>query len=223
MNMERIPENEAIAQLEQARRFNQVMGRSMVQHEYRKLAELLVKLGLPRDGSVLDVGTGTGYVALEIARYLKGHGRVVGLDLSEAMLSLAAENALTRGLQAVVEWKLGDASVMPFSDGEFDAVISSGSLHHWQAPLKTLNEIGRVVKPHGKVILRVSKRLPGTGIAALMAALIGFTLPADFRAHYWGSIRSSYTPAELQVIVDNSRLKGSRIVEDLLDLMIIKE
>jgi hypothetical protein len=73
------------------------------------------------------------------------------------------------------------------------------------------------------VIIRDSKRLPGTGIAPMLAALIGFTLPADFRIHYWESIRSSYTPAELQSFIERSNLKGSRIQQDLLDMMLIKE
>ena len=79
--MKRIPEEEAMVGWEDARRFNQVMGRGMVQHEYGKLARSLVGLGLPQGCRVLDVGTGTGYVALEVASCLKGTGQVVGVDL----------------------------------------------------------------------------------------------------------------------------------------------
>ena len=102
---------------------------------------------------------------------------------------------------------------MPFEDGEFDGVISSGSLHHWKDPIKVFNEIGRVVKPEGRVIVRDSKRLSGWGPARFLAILIGLTLPSDFRKHYWGSIRSSYSPKEAGAMVEGSSLSGSRLVE----------
>lgn len=220
--MERIAENEAILKADNARRFNQVMGAGLIQHEYNELARTLLQLGLPQNCKILDVGTGSGYVAIAVARQLKGRGRVTGLDLSPAMLTLAAENARSRGLEAALDWKVGDAGAMPFADAEFDAVISSGSLHHWQNPLAVLNEMGRVVKASGKVLVRDSKRLSGCNLPSLLAGLIGLTLPADFRKHYWGSIHSSYTCAELQPIVEQSRLKGCRVNQDLLDLIIIK-
>ncbi len=207
---------------EDARRFNQVMGRGMVQHEYRKLARTLVGLGLPQECRVLDVGTGTGYVALEVASCLKGTGQVVGVDLSESMLDLARENANRRGLERVTTWEKGSAEMMPFEDREFDGVISSGSLHHWKDPVKVFNEIGRVVKPEGRVIVRDSKRLSGWGPARFLAILIGLTLPSDFRKHYWNSIRSSYSPSEVRSMVARSSLSGSRLVEESLDMMIIK-
>lgn len=58
--------------------------------------------------------------------------------------------------------------------------------------------------------------------ARLFAWLIGLTLPGDFRAHYWGSIHSSYTAAELRPILERSRLQGWQIEEDVLDLAIVK-
>ena len=48
------------------------------------------------------------------------------------------------------------------------------------------------------------------------------TIPPDFRVHYWNSIKSSYTPEELQPILEGSDLRGCRITEDLIDLMIVK-
>jgi len=77
--MERIPESEAIAAMADARRYSQVMGRRLVQHEYCQLAR-------------------------EVARLLQGTGcQVVGLDLSAAMLVAAAENGAQHRLVANVE------------------------------------------------------------------------------------------------------------------------
>jgi ubiquinone/menaquinone biosynthesis C-methylase UbiE len=219
--MERKPEGEAISEVTDARRFNKIMGRGMVQLEYRRLARTLAGFDLPKKAAILDVGTGTGYVALEVAAALPT-ACVTGIDLSEAMLNLARENSHSRGLDHAVVWKNGHADAMPFEDDEFDAVISSGSLHHWENPVQVFNEIERVVRPGGRVIVRDSKRVKAWSFAGLIATLIGLSLPADFRRHYWGSIRSSYTATEVTAMMEQSRLKGVRIKEDVIDLMIIR-
>jgi len=221
--MERVPESEAIAAMADARRYSQVMSRWLVRHEYRGLAREVVGMGVPPRGQVLDVGTGPGFVAIEVARLLQGTGcQVVGLDLSAAMLAVAAENGAREGLNGMLAWREGDAKAMPFGDGEFDAVVSSGSLHHWEDPLAVVNEIARVIKDGGQYIIRDSKRLQRWG-PKLFARAIGLTLPRDFREHYWNSIRSSYTPQELVAILQPSQLRGWRIDEDFMDLMVVKE
>ncbi|MBN2004315.1 MAG: class I SAM-dependent methyltransferase, partial [Anaerolineae bacterium] len=78
-----------------ARRFNEFMGSNRFrQQEYRELAQRVAGMGIPDGSKVLDVGTGTGFVAIEVAKLLRERSvQVVGLDLSPAMLTLAAENA----------------------------------------------------------------------------------------------------------------------------------
>lgn len=219
--MERIPEGEAIAKMEDARRYNEVMGKGPVQHEYRELARLVAGMGVPDGGVVLDVGTGPGFVAMEIARELEGKARVVGLDLSAAMLAVAAENARRNGLEDVVTFREGDASAMPFEDGEFDFVVSSGSLHHWDDPVPVFDEVARVLKPGGGFVIQDMKRVQSWG-SRLFAWAIGMTIPSDFRVHYWGSIRSAYIAEELRQVVGRSRLEGWEIDEDIMGLRVLK-
>lgn len=86
--------------------------------------------------SVLDVGTGTGFLALELAA--RGH-RVVGINLSPEMLAIARKKAVLRGFG--VTFELGDAEQPSFPDGSFDLIISrhvfwalndqSATLEHW--------------------------------------------------------------------------------------------
>jgi ubiquinone/menaquinone biosynthesis C-methylase UbiE len=198
------------------------MSNRLVQHEYRRLARDVVEMDVPPGGRVLDVGTGPGFVAIEVARLLRGNGReVVGLDLSTAMLTVAAENAGREGLNGALTWREGDAKTMPFEDDEFDIVVSSGSLHHWEDPLQVFDEVARVLKDDGGCIIRDSKRLQRWA-PRLFAWAIGMTIPPDFRVHYWNSIKSSYTTAELESILERSQLTGWRIVEDFMDLMIVK-
>jgi ubiquinone/menaquinone biosynthesis C-methylase UbiE len=221
--MERIPESEAIAEMADARCFNEFMGGNRFrQQEYRRLAREAVTLGVPPGGKVLDIGTGPGFVAIEVARLLQGTGcQVVGMDLSTAMLALAAENAAKEGLNGTLAWRKGDAKAMPFDDGEFDLVVCNDSLHHWEDPLPVFDEIARVLKQDGKCIVHDSKRLQKWA-ARLVSRLIGLMIPADFRVHYWNSIQSSYTPDELRAVLRRSGLQGWHIIEKFMDLAVVK-
>jgi ubiquinone/menaquinone biosynthesis C-methylase UbiE len=221
--MERVPESEAIAELADARRFNDFMGGNRFrQQEYRRLARQAVALGVPPGGKALDLGTGPGFVAIDVARLLQGTGcEVVGVDLSSAMLALAAENAENEGLNGMLTWRKGDAKAMPFDDDEFDLIVCNDSLHHWEDPLPVFDEIARVLKNDGKCIVHDSKR-PQKWTARLFSWLIGMLIPADFRMHYWNSIQSSYTAVELRELLESSRLQGWQIAEDFMDLMVVK-
>jgi ubiquinone/menaquinone biosynthesis C-methylase UbiE len=221
--VERVPESEAIAEMADARRFNEFMGGNRFrQQEYRQLARHAVELGVPAVGKVLDLGTGPGFVAIEVARLLKGTDcQVVGMDLSQAMLTIAAENAAKEGLNGILAWREGDAKAMPFGDSEFDLIVCNDSLHHWEDPLPVFDEIARVLKRDGKCIVHDSKRLQQWA-ARFVSRLIGMMIPADFRVHYWNSIQSSYTQEELRAVLGRSRLTGWHIVEDFMDLMVVK-
>jgi ubiquinone/menaquinone biosynthesis C-methylase UbiE len=222
--VERIPESEAIAEMTETRRFNEAMGSNRFrQHEYRQLARKVVEMGVPPGGRVLDIGTGPGFVAIEVARLLRGSGfEVVGLDLSKAMLTLAAENAQREGLDGMLTWREGDAKAMSFDDGEFDFVVCNDSLHHWEDPLLVFDEIARVLKDDGQCIVHDSKRLQHWW-PWLFVRVVGLTIPRDFRVHWWNSIKSSYTSEELRRVLERSQLRGWRIVEDFMDVMIVKE
>ena len=222
--MKRQPESEAIAEPVDARRFNEVMGSNRFrQSEYRQLARQAVDLGVPARGKVLDMGTGPGFVAIEVARLLAGSDRqVVGMDLSGAMLALAAENAAQARLDGTVSWREGDVKAMPFGDGEFDVIVSNDSLHHWDDPQPVFNEIARVLKEDGRCIIADSKRLQHWWPWFVVKA-ISLGIPRDFRVHWWNSIRSSYTRDELRAILERSRLTGWRIEEGFMDLEVVKE
>jgi ubiquinone/menaquinone biosynthesis C-methylase UbiE len=222
--MERIPESEAIAEPVDARRFNEVMGSNRFrQADYRRLARRAVDLGVPPGGTVLDMGTGSGFVAIEVARLLEGTGcRVVGMDLSTAMLALAAENATEVGLNGTLSWREGDVKAMPFDAGAFDLIVSNDSLHHWDDPLLVFDEIARVLKDGGHCIIHDSKRLKRRW-PWLFVRTVSLSIPRDFRVHWWNSIKSSYTADELHSILERSRLTGWQIEEDFMDLAVVKE
>jgi len=95
---------------------------------------------------VLDVATGTGLVARELAR--RG-ARVVGLDQSEAMLAEAVRRTRRAGFGERVRFVLGRAERLPFPDGAFDAVTFTYLLRYVDDPEATVAELARVLRPGG--------------------------------------------------------------------------
>ncbi len=108
---------------------------------------LIFRLAQPRPGeSALDVGTGTGNFACDLAN--RGL-RVTGYDSSGAMLQIA------RGKDANVTWQQGRAEALPFGEGSFDLVLSVTSVEFMQEPDLALAEMFRVVAPGGRMVVAV--------------------------------------------------------------------
>jgi SAM-dependent methyltransferase len=102
-----------------------------------------------RSGKLLEVGSGPGRLAVRLARMDPGM-RLTGVDISDAMVERAARRAAEAGLSERVRFEVGDVAALPLSDGEFDGVVSTLSLHHWSEPTSGLAEIHRVLKPGGE-------------------------------------------------------------------------
>jgi demethylmenaquinone methyltransferase / 2-methoxy-6-polyprenyl-1,4-benzoquinol methylase len=96
---------------------------------------------------VLDVATGTGAVAVELAR--RRGCRVVGLDQSAEMLASAHERVSRAGLLGWIELVEGHADELPFADGTFDGLTFTYLLRYVEDPAATLRELTRVVRPGG--------------------------------------------------------------------------
>ena len=113
-----------------------------------RLAEALVRQAAISEGAwVLDVGTGTGNVALTAARFVGARGRVVGVDLSSAMLTQARRKAG----DLPVEFQEMDAEALQFGDATFDVVLSGLTLWFLPDIVRGMKEIHRVLRPGGRV------------------------------------------------------------------------
>ena len=100
---------------------------------------------------VLDVGTGTALIPLELCSRGK-QWRVVAVDLAKSMLDVAAKNVAAAGLEQQIELKLVDAKRLPFGDGEFAVVMSNSIIHHIPDPADCLKEMVRVVSGDGGLL-----------------------------------------------------------------------
>jgi demethylmenaquinone methyltransferase / 2-methoxy-6-polyprenyl-1,4-benzoquinol methylase len=122
-------------------RMNSIMTAGM-HHRWRERAAELTHVGA--DSRALDVATGTGDLAVELAR--RG-ASVTGLDFSERMLELAEVK------DPEIEWVQGNALELGFADGEFDAVTVGFGARNFADLDRGLAEMVRVAKPDGRVVV----------------------------------------------------------------------
>jgi demethylmenaquinone methyltransferase/2-methoxy-6-polyprenyl-1,4-benzoquinol methylase len=123
---------------------NSVMSVGM-HHEWRRRAADLAVLE-PGD-RVLDVATGTGDLAVELAGRVAPTGEVIGADFSEKMLELAREKA------PQLRFEVANAMDLPFGDNEFDAATVGFGARNFSDLERGLGEMTRVVKPGGRVVV----------------------------------------------------------------------
>ena len=101
--------------------------------------------------AVLDVACGTGIVARTAADLVGTRRHVVGVDLNEAMLTVA------RRVRPDIEWRQGDVAALPFADRSFDAVLCQMALMFFPDRAAALREMARVVRPDGSVAVLVPR------------------------------------------------------------------
>lgn len=120
----------------------------------RTLRRRVIALARVQSGDqVLDVGCGTGTLALETQRRVGGGGRIAGIDPSAEQIGRARAKAARR--HARVEFQIGVIERLPFPDQAFDVVLSTLMMHHLPDPLKRqgLAEIARVLTHGGRLVI----------------------------------------------------------------------
>jgi len=114
-------------------------------HRWRRRAADLAQLA--PGARALDVATGTGDLAIELARRVGPHGEVVGSDFSAGMLAVARQKA------PQLRWELGNALELPYEDGSFDAATVGFGARNFSDLDRGLREMARVVRPGGRVVV----------------------------------------------------------------------
>lgn len=125
-------------------RMNGLMTAGLHHHWRRRAADLA---RVRRGARVLDVATGTGDLAIELAARVGPEGEVVGLDFSEAMLERARQKA------PEIRFQAGDALQLPYPDASFDAATVGFGARNFTDPERGIAEMARVVRPGGSVVI----------------------------------------------------------------------
>jgi demethylmenaquinone methyltransferase / 2-methoxy-6-polyprenyl-1,4-benzoquinol methylase len=112
-------------------------------------------LGMIKDRKndlVLDIATGTGDLAIEANKILKVN-KIIGVDISEGMLSVGKEKIKRLSLTDKIELQMGDSEKLLFDDNTFDTVIVSFGVRNFENLLKGLSDMCRVLKPGGTCLV----------------------------------------------------------------------
>jgi len=125
-------------------------------------AELLERITLKPGIRLLDIACGTGIVARTAASRMRGAGMVIGVDMNPAMIEVAARAATEEGLD--IEWQVGKAESLPFSDGSFDVVTIQQALQFFPDKPAALRECFRVLIPGGTLAIGIWSDLEKQGI-----------------------------------------------------------
>ena len=120
-------------------------------HRWRERAADLA--GLRPGGRGLDVATGTGDLALALARRVGASGEVVGCDFSERMLELAREKAASAPASAAIRFEAANALALPYPDGAVDAATVGFGARNFADLQRGVAEMARVVRLGGRVVV----------------------------------------------------------------------
>ncbi len=113
----------------------------------REYAEKLSSRGFT-SGRIIDLGCGFGGTNIVLAKEFPD-SEVIGIDLSEPLLSVAKQSAKGAGLDERIKFEKADVHNIPYGDNYFDVVLNINMLHLVENPIKMLNEIERILKPDG--------------------------------------------------------------------------
>lgn len=123
---------------------------------WRKKAISILQEDAPK--YILDVATGTADVALETVKRVPEVDKIIGIDISNEMLEVGRQKIKKRQLTETIELQQGDSENLPFEDNTFDAITVAFGVRNFEHLEKGLQEMNRVLKPNGKlVVLEFSK------------------------------------------------------------------
>lgn len=111
------------------------------------VAQLLNLLNLKANGQYVDIGCGTGNYTRAVHQ---GKYHFIGIDPSEKMLTVA------RGTNTSIDWRLGIAEDTGLPDTSIDGIMATLTIHHWQNLPAAFQELYRILKPGGKLVLFTS-------------------------------------------------------------------
>ena len=153
MTLKRVLEPEVMDTIQEAQDYDAMDHGEVNRRFVTDLLEFLPEDPLPAEAELLDLGTGTAQIPVELCMR-RGDCRVVAVDLATNMLDLAVYNLEVAGVVDRILLLHVDAKRLPFQDGRFLCVMSNSIVHHIPEPIVALREAARVLAPGGWIFFR---------------------------------------------------------------------
>ncbi len=166
-----------------AHMFNQIASRYDLMNRFLSMGidvgwrkKALKHLAKEKPKIMLDVATGTGDVAIMAYELLKPD-KITGIDISNQMLDIGKQKVLKLGLERHIELQSGDSEAINFPNDSFDAVTVAFGVRNFEQLEQGLEEIKRVLKPGGKLVILEFSKPKIAGIAQLYNWYVGIVAP----------------------------------------------
>ncbi len=170
---------------------------------------------------ILDIGTGPGAIPLNLKkRYPDVH--FIGTDISSAMIRAAKAHALKADLPLPL--LVGDGESLPFGTGRVDGVISLFAMHHMDRPERLLQEIDRVLKPDGLLLIIDFRRDMLPWLFTLVNSIwrTAFLFSAAGKG-FEESALSAWTQDEIQSILEKNNIRRFKVRTNRMELWVTSE
>ncbi|MGY6656997.1 class I SAM-dependent methyltransferase [Amycolatopsis sp. TRM77291] len=174
---------------------------------WRKQARELTA-GLPEGAKILEVAFGPGYFAVELARL--GFS-VTGLDVAPTFVEIASEYARAQGVE--VSFREGDVAAMPFDDETFDFVVCQAAFKNFVWPVKSLDEMYRVLRPGGTAVVQDMNRdaTDGDIVREVEGMKLGKLAALATRQTLGQLRRRAYTPVDFSGLVAETAFRTCEV------------
>ena len=170
---------------------------------------------LKEGDSVLEVAPGPGYLSIELAKF--GKYKITGMDISNDLIAIAKKNAKEAGVE--VNFMQGNASSIPFVDDTFNFIVCVLSFKNFKEPVTVLNEMHRVLKPGGTVLIMDLNRNASKEIMRAFVKRFGLT---GMSAVIAGTLQrqGAYTRKEFETFISQTKFKEYEIKDSSMGFSI---
>ena len=173
--------------------------------------ERVIALGARR-GHFLDVGTGPAQIPISLAQHCPDI-YITAIDLSEEMLKIAKRHVADACLTDRITLEHVDAKTLPYPDNTFDGLISNSIVHHIHDAMRALQEMGRVVRSEGVILIRDLIR-PETPAAAQAFVDRYAAVDTPYQQKlYYDSFLASFTLSEVNEMLTQMEMPGAVVIQ----------
>lgn len=161
---------------------------------------------------ILDAGTGTARIPILMCQRRPQY-LITAVDLAQSMLIVGQRNVEEAGLIQRIRLERVDTKRMAYPDLEFDMLISNSLVHHLPEPISFFQEVNRLVRPGGAILIRDLIRPENDVIVNDLVDRIGENYDAHQQQLFRDSLKAALTLAEVQAAIDLVGLSGVKLTQ----------